>query len=84
MPIKSTNQDVLLKELQELKIRNKIKLKSLFLLPKVPHERLAKGIELEGLVEIAIQHSGKWEKLELKDCLKRLEEQGIIIKNRLE
>ncbi|ERM81138.1 hypothetical protein P872_20675 [Rhodonellum psychrophilum GCM71 = DSM 17998] len=36
------------------------------------------------MAELAIQHSGKWEKLEVKECFSKLEDQGIIIKNRLE
>ncbi|ERM81139.1 hypothetical protein P872_20680 [Rhodonellum psychrophilum GCM71 = DSM 17998] len=42
IPIKSTNPDLRLKELQELKISIEAKLKSLFQLPKVSNERLSK------------------------------------------
>jgi len=84
MSIKSTNQEMLIKELQELKVRIEVKIKSLYQIPRVPHKRFVKGIQLAAMIELAIQHSAKYEKAEVKECLKKLEEQGIKIKNRLE
>ncbi len=84
MSNKLTNKDLLILELKELKINIETKIKKLYTLRKLPHGRIAKGVELLKLVEKTILHTDKFEKSEAQECLIELNEKGIMVTNRLD
>ncbi len=81
MSNKLTNKDLLILELNKLKINIETKIKKLYTLRKLPHRRIAKGVELLKLVEKTILHTDKFEKSEAQECLMELKEQGIMVTN---
>lgn len=78
---KPTNTDSLRSELVELRARIDIKLKKLYLMRKLPYERLAKGRQLSILVDITIAHLDKAENVDLQVCLAELKKRGVKLKN---
>ncbi len=81
---KLTSKDLLILELNELKINIETKIKKLYTLRKLPHGRITRGVELLRLVEKTILHTDKFEKSEVQECLMELEKQGVKVTNSLE